>query len=225
MKMANTIFLKTYDPPIYDKTEILRYAGVRSELPQLEPLVLECMDEAADKFTYNVCYGVFPVMQRGDMLDLGFAEVRSKSLSKNLDGCCTAVVFAATVGIGIDRLIARYGNISPTKSLLFQAIGAERIESLCDAFNRDITQDAAQHEMFTRPRFSPGYGDVPLSLQTDIFRTVDCQRKLGLTLNSSLLMSPSKSVTAIIGIGKNKGSELSGCAVCTKKDCSFKRKS
>lgn len=51
-----------------------------------------------------------------------------------------------------------------------------------------------------KPRFSAGYGDLPLEVQKDIFRVLDCPRKIGLTLNDSLLMSPTKSVTAIVGI-------------------------
>ena len=61
--------------------------------------------------------------------------------------------------------------------------------------------------VFLKPRFSPGYGDLPLSMQTDIFRVLDCPRKVGLTLNNSLLMSPSKSVTAIMGIHKTETTE------------------
>ena len=53
-------------------------------------------------------------------------------------------------------------------------------------------------------RFSAGYGDVPLELQRDIFALLDCPRRIGLTLNESLLMSPSKSVTAIVGISRGK---------------------
>jgi cobalamin-dependent methionine synthase I len=54
--------------------------------------------------------------------------------------------------------------------------------------------------MALRPRFSPGYGDLPLELQTNLFKVLDCQHFIGLTLNDSMLMSPSKSVTAIVGL-------------------------
>ena len=54
-----------------------------------------------------------------------------------------------------------------------------------------------------RTRVSPGYGDISLTMQKDIFAILDCERKIGITLNEDLLMSPSKSVTAIAGIKKN----------------------
>ena len=51
-------------------------------------------------------------------------------------------------------------------------------------------------------RFSPGYGDVPLSLQRDVLAVLDAQRKLGITLSDTFFMTPCKSVTAFVGIEK-----------------------
>ena len=68
--------------------------------------------------------------QSGASLDLGFTVTHSRDLQKNLKGCCRIILFGATVGLELDRLIARYGRLSPSKALCFQAIGAERIESL-----------------------------------------------------------------------------------------------
>ena len=133
------------------------------------------------------------------------------------------VVFAATIGLELDRLIARYSRLQPVKALMFQAIGAERVEALCDAFNEEVKCRAAENGESTRPRFSPGYGDVPLALQADIFCVLDCPRKIGLSLNASLLMTPSKSVTAIIGVGKGpKQPDKEKCSACTKGDCAFR---
>ena len=135
-------------------------------------------------------------------MDLGFATTTSRDLQKNLAGCSSGLVFAATVGLGIDRLIARYARISPTKALLFQAIGAERIESLCEVFCRELSED--QGEYLLHPRFSPGYGDLPLAFQKDIFARLDCPKNIGLHLNQSLLLSPTKSVTALVGREKRE---------------------
>lgn len=176
------ICTETYDAPPIDRREILRYAGVRGDAPEIEALLDECIKESEDKLAYKVCYGGFPVSF--------FDSVGSKDLKKHLEGCNKVILFAATVGIGIDRLIARYASVSPTKSLLFQAIGAERIEALCDEFNSE----------FVGSRFSPGYGDLPLEFQKEIFKVLDCPKRIGLTLNESMLMSPTKSVTAIIGV-------------------------
>ena len=85
-------------------------------------------------------------------------------------------------------------------SVCLQAIGAERIEALCNAFSLEMKNEYAKSGRSLRPRFSAGYGDLPLELQREIFNALGCERRIGLTLNDSLIMSPSKSVTAIIGI-------------------------
>ena len=198
--MTDTLCVKTYSPPKYNTEDILRYAGVRGTADEFDKILQECLGEAEGVFSYKVCFREFPLVFESDRLDLGFAETASSDLRKNLSGCESITLFAATVGLGIDRLIARYSSFSPVKSLFFQAIGAERIESLCDAFNAELRADKSAQGHGTRPRFSPGYGDLPLELQKDILRVLDCQRKIGLFLNESLLMSPSKSVTAIIGV-------------------------
>ena len=148
--------------------------------------------------SYRLCYAEFPFAIRDGELDLGFARVRSGALAKNLAGCTHVVVFAATVGLGLDRLIAKYSRLSPTRALALQALGAERVEALCDAFETDLC--LASFGGRIHARFSPGYGDLPLDFQREIFRLLDPPRRIGLTLNESLLMSPTKSVTAIIGI-------------------------
>ena len=185
--------VKNYPAPPFDRREILRYAGVRSALPEMETLLDQCLSEVSPQLCYRVCFTRVPVTREGEVLSLGFLKTASESLKKHLQGCDKAVVFGATVGVGLDRLITKYSAVAPSKALMLQAIGAERIEALCDAFEKDVPDKATS-------RFSPGYGDLPLSLQKDIFLLLSCEKKIGLTLNGSMLMSPSKSVTAIIGI-------------------------
>lgn len=212
-------YVKTFSPPPVHRNEILRYAGVKGEVPDIQVLLEECLQEAECKLSYRVCWELVPVSQNNGALDLGFAETPSRDLARNLKGCEKAILFAATVGPQLDMLIARYSRISPAKALLFNAIGAERIESLCDLF---CNEQKAQG-LCLRPRFSPGYGDLPLSFQKDIFRALDCPGKIGLTLNESLVMSPSKSVTALIGIGNQNCAQSNRCAACAKSDCAYRR--
>ena len=184
--MTATVLTKTYPAPPIDRKEILRYAGCRQAEPAVEALLDEVLMQVEPLLTYKVCYRS---VTRADLSPL---IEGSERLAAALAGCERAILLGATVGIGLDRLIARYGRTAPAKALMAQAIGAERIEALCDAFCAELAD--------ARPRFSPGYGDLPLAAQTTLFALLDCARKIGLTLTESLLMSPSKSVTAIIGL-------------------------
>ena len=199
--MDTVLYTKSYSPPMWTDREILRYAGVRGEAPGLLPLLAECKAEIGHDLVYRVCFREIAVARDGGVLSFGPLQTSSADLAKNLAGCDCAVLFAATVGLAPDRAVARYAALSPTKALLYQAIGAERIESLCDAFEAEQRAEKRARGLLLRPRFSAGYGDLPLSAQRDIFAILDCQRRIGLTLNESLVMSPSKSVTAIIGVG------------------------
>ena len=198
------INLKIYDPPEIDVKEILRYAGAGEMTSRMLELLDSCLNEVKEKLTYKICWSQFPVCIADNIIDMEFAKVKSKDLAFSLRGCDSVVIFAACIGLEIDRMITKYSAISPAKSVIFQAIGSERVESLCNIFNKEIKEKMNLQGMDTKPRYSPGYGDFPIDFQKEIFRVLDCQRQIGATLNESLLMSPSKSVTAIIGITRRK---------------------
>lgn len=216
---------KIYPAPPVNERECLRYAGCnfKEAAEEERELFGACLAEIKGKLSYKVCWDRFPVKKEGTSLDFGFTKVDSAGLTKNLEGCGEIILFAATIGLEIDRAIRKYTNLSPAKALFFQAIGAERIESLCDAFCEERKEELQVEGKFLKPRFSPGYGDLPLEMQRDIFRVLDCPRKIGLTLNESLLMSPSKSVTAIIGIGEKwEENNKNKCSACQKLDCAYR---
>lgn len=228
-----TVVTKQYKALPLREREILRYAGCRTKEEEIVRLMQNCLQEAkeADVLNGQLCYVTLPVVMRtqsrtgmgcgaslsaeeeqkrnaktladkkGMFCDFDCFSVCSEQLAKNLHGCSKVLLLAATAGVGIDRLIGKYGRIAPSKALMFQAIGAELVEAVCDAFSKDYE---AEHNCILRPRFSPGYGDLPLESQKDIFVVLECAKRIGLTLNDSLLMSPSKSVTAFAGITWNE---------------------
>lgn len=220
------MFCKTYREPPFCEKDILRYAGCREADGEITALVNACIEEVRGKLVYKVCYRPFEVKIGDGVCDFGDFSFPSADLACNLKGCERAVLFAATVGVEIDRLIARYGRISPTKALILQAIGAERIEALCDLFCEDI---AEEYGVGAKPRFSPGYGDLPLETQREFFAVLAPEKRIGLTLTDSLMLSPSKSVTAIVGLGGGKvggkgdeGETTAKCRGCTMKNCTFR---
>ena len=216
--MNPPILTETYAPPPLCKREILRYAGCRAADAETNKLLAQCTDEIKDKLIYKVCYCQLNVSIQDDRCDFGVFALRSNNLAKNLAGAKSVILFAATLGVEMDRLITRYSRLSPAKALMLQAIGAERIEALCDAFCLDM-----EAKLGTRlgVRFSPGYGDLPLETQRDIFSLLDCPKRIGLSLNNSLLMSPSKSVTAFIKIS-DQNQVKNKCSICDKQNCDFR---
>ena len=175
--------------------EIARYAHRSPE--EARELIEACRTEATPVLDNRVCWDVFPCVPTGEKLDLGFTVTDSKALRKNLRGCGRVVLFAATVGEDLDRLIGTYRERDPERAVVLHALGAEAVEAVCDRFCNDLRKEYRR----TRPRFSPGYGDLPLTVQRSVFLALGCESSIGITLDGTLRMHPSKSVTALVGIG------------------------
>lgn len=178
--------------PVVEK-EMWYYAGFPRGVEPPEPvkkLMSECVDEMRPVIRPQLVYEVFP------REELDFIINPSKDLQVNLKGCSQVLIFASTIGPLVDALIRRTQGIDAAKAGIMQAVGAMFIESFVDTFNEKIN---TENNGNTKPRFSPGYGDVPLTVQKDFFRLLPCS-KIGLTLMDNLIMAPEKSVTAFIGI-------------------------
>lgn len=132
-------------------------------------------------------------------LDLGYTRLESKDLSRNLSNCTQVYTLAITLGLQIDRTIAKLSVSSPGKAFAVDALASAYAESVADAVSQ-MFQDELPERYILSPRFSPGYGDLSLSVQPTILDVLEASKRLGITLGSNLLMTPKKSITAIQGV-------------------------
>ena len=123
----------------------------------------------------------------------------SGSLAKHLHGCQEACLMCGTIGTEFDTFIRKAAAISGADALIAQAIGTAAIENLMDCAECEIRKELKSGEHLTA-RYSPGYGDFPLTAQRTILRLLDASRRTGISLTDTLLMVPSKSVSAVAGI-------------------------
>lgn len=212
----------TLEAPVWNKREIMRYARIRGADDTYNDLIDACINEAELVLSYRVCYAILPVSYADHQLFIGNIKAPFQTIEKSIHNAEKVLLFAATVGAPFDRLIQKYSLLEPSKALMMQAIGAERAESLCDAFCDRMNTELRRDGKSLTPRVSPGYGDIPMEMQRDIFTVLDCSRQIGLTLDESLLMSPSKSVTAISGIVRECLSKNEKCSSCDKTDCVYR---
>lgn len=178
---------------------VLRYMGMRPQAAE-RPLLDE-IARAKRLFSSQVdgivCYEVYPVDRINDFeVVMGGFCFRSASLAKHLEGCNKVIMMAATLGPEADRLRMRASAGSPLLELINDALGTEGIESVCDLFCNIKEQKYGE----LTPRYSPGYGDLSLEYQKDILDILDANRRIGVSLLDSLLMTPTKSVTAFVGV-------------------------
>lgn len=202
------------------RDEAIRYLGYSKAKPDefTDELINECEKELLQTVSGRACYAYSDVkFPYENVTDIGFGNIHSKSLFKHLKDCSKVILFAATIGIGVDRLIAKYNRISPAKGVIIDALASSAIEYWCDTVELELTKNEKSCS-----RFSAGYGDFPLEHQKDFVQCLDVYRKLGITLSNSLLMTPSKSVTAVIGLGGNSRTCGNRCMSCTNKHCIYR---
>lgn len=197
--------------------EYLGYFGAKAD-ENLLPLIEECKKEFLECVDYKACVSEVRCCEKGSKICLDFMQSESKSLAGNLRNCETAFVFAATTGAAVQRLIAKNSLISPVKGMVTDSIGSAAIEAFCDYVNRRVGDVD-----YLRPRFSPGYGDLSLDCQQALLQFLDAKKHIGLALTESKMLTPVKSVTAIIGLSKekNKCKNKKGCMVCSRINCPY----
>ncbi|MDO4620159.1 MAG: vitamin B12 dependent-methionine synthase activation domain-containing protein [Lachnospiraceae bacterium] len=210
-----------------NRREIYRYLGCGSKLPDAatQELVEDVLKELEARVTPRFIAREYALQLDGDEIDFTCFKTTSRSLAKNLRGCEKVLLFAATLGEAPDFLCRRYARTAVSREVAVQASAAAMIEAYCNELNAVWKQEYAEKGFYLRPRFSPGYGDFPLSLQPLFLETLRAGRTIGITLTDSLLMMPTKSVTAVIGIGREKTDcEPEGCEVCENSaNCPYRR--
>ncbi len=183
--------------------EAARYLGYGSKQPDevILSLMRECEQPLLTACHPAYSYGIFDVEAANPELILlrdCALRLTGKDIVKHLEGCQKAVIMAATLGSGVDQLLRQLQVSSMPKALLTDAMAGAAIEQICDDIQEEIR---AQLPMYRQTwRFSPGYGDLPLSLQETLLSVVEAGKRIGLTATKSQMLSPAKSVTAIIGL-------------------------
>lgn len=196
--------IKFLREPHVRRAEMLRYArcgdgvGVEKEAEQAQRLVDDLIRPAAAAV-------VFDIKRDGEKLFVADTELEGKSIKKLLAPCNKCVVMAITVGFEVDMKIAALGSASPALSLLADAAASSAVEDACDACCESIESELG---VKLTPRFSPGYGDLPMNIQPALLTLTNARRYLGLTVGSGCMLSPIKSVTAIAGIKEVENDEF-----------------
>lgn len=131
----------------------------------------------------------------GNECDFGFDKVNSKALATVLRDCECAYILAVTLGVDIDRLITKININSKADGFIIDALASAAVEGLADCVDKIICEGNN-----TTKRFSPGYSDLPLEFQASLLSRLNAVHTIGVTLTDSFMMTPRKSITAVIGI-------------------------
>lgn len=189
-----------FTPKITDinENEVLKYLGYRGqELPEeVSAQIEKCTDEVIAASTPRLVWKELPV---NDGVIEG-AELHGEDIAAVLSGCDRAVLMAVTLGAGVERLMMRRSVTDRADPVIMDVCASAVVENICGNFSDELARSAAEKGLYTTDRYSPGYGDMPLSDQRIFFAVLDITRRIGVSLTDTLLMVPRKSVTAVIGI-------------------------
>lgn len=190
-----------YIPPIRSILNRIQHFGeVTSDLQVVIDKNIKRVNEV---MLLKKAHKTFDISVTGNKISLLETNISfiSEDLSDLLKNSNSATVVAMTLGRRIDEESLRLQRLDTLDAIVFDAIASEVIELIAEELNEEITQQARENKLYTTRRYSPGYGDLELSAQEDII-DIFTRYHLGINLTKSNMLTPAKSITAIIGLSK-----------------------
>ncbi len=209
-----------------DINEVLRYMGCPPEqaAPQTRALAEQAAAQMEQTARPRSVFRESGLSITGDgvLLESGLL-LPGRDLARHLAGCDRAVMLAVTLSAQADTLIRRAESRDMALALALDCAAAALVEEVCDRLEGEIfAKYPGCHFPF---RFSPGYGDLPLSVQSGLLALLDAPRKIGLCANENHILTPRKSVTALIGVSREPvGRAVRSCQSCPGREgCQYRK--
>lgn len=184
-----------------DLSEVLRYMGCPADQADaaLVATVKRCAQDLVQTARPRWTYRAFPISleEGGVRLSTGLL-LPGRDLLTHLTGCHQVVVFCATLSPQVDSLIRQAESRDMLRALALDCCATAAVEQVCDQIETFIHE--GYPGCYFPFRYSPGYGDLPLSLQGQLLALLDAPRKIGLCASTTHILTPRKSVTALIGV-------------------------
>ncbi|MBR2207284.1 MAG: hypothetical protein IJ859_00580 [Synergistaceae bacterium] len=192
--------------------DALRYMKVppASQDSELKETLRRAFDSLEKFMTPRCVFGRFFIKKFDNYIEIEGANFFSKDIARLTSRSDECYLLAATLGHEVDRqiLIAQQKNM--LDGLALDACASVYIDEFIDDFIKNEIKPGLKDGEFLTSRFSPGYGDLKMNVTEDIITILNATKRIGLSVTNSLMMTPIKSVTAIIGVAKkNNKTELS----------------
>ena len=136
------------------RREAIRYLGFGRNAAdeRTYELIEASFDDLNRETSPRFVYRIFDLDHSVDgLLRVGTMEIQSKSLLRNLKGCGQVVLFGATLGAGVDRLIRRVSLTDMARAVVLQACAAAELEEYCDEQQKKISTELEKSGLYLRP--------------------------------------------------------------------------
>ena len=209
-------------PQAVDLAQAARYFGAHGE-PDAATLALlqKC---AVPLLAAATPRAVWLLADTPALTDAGLLP--GEDVHKHLKGCGQAILLAVTLGPGVDAQIRRAGVGDIAAGVASDALGSALAEQAAEAAEAELRQWAARQGKYLTGRYSPGYGDWPLAVQPLLAAALDTARRAGLCVTENNLMTPRKSITAILGVSDHPvRGHLAGRGHCVLRTrCAYRKR-
>lgn len=210
-----------------DIGEVKRYLNIKSE-GKIDQELIEFFDKEIEaNINPRLISGEFGLSKTDDGYLLNGTNIvlKGKLIDKTLKQCDNVVLFAATLTAVSDNMIREYSIKDMAKAVILNACLSVYLEQFADDFQTDLKLKLISENRGITRRISCGYGDFSLAYQQDFIELLRADKYLGIQCSDSNMLTPIKSITALIGTGKkinNDEQESSCCGACGA-ECNYRK--
>lgn len=203
--------------------EALKFLGYKDNHPDEKTygLLLACEKELLKAIEGKYIYKVFELVN-GQIPNIQFI-LEGREIQNHLKNCEKVIFLSATIGNGVDALIRKKQITGMTESMVLDSLASVAVEQICDEAQQKILEGF--HEYEHTWRFGLGYGDFPISGQKKFLEILDAPKRIGVCVNEAMMLTPTKSVTCVIGLGHGlEKSKKQSCEICSlKEQCQLRK--
>jgi hypothetical protein len=229
MKIIKNIKLKI------DEEEILRYQGYHhNKTGETNEIILQITREEIEQgyclFEPKGIYSkvmIKNVSSEGKInLENGLHLEINNSMINLLRGTSYLAFGLSTIGNHLEEKVAElFAKNEYPKAIALDAVGTVASKFLSNYIQSLTCQEAKEQKFQTTKYFSPGSGDWNINQQKIIFQIIPAD-EIGVKLTESYMMVPQKSLSWVIGVGKNitiSSKDNNSCHICQAINCQFRK--
>jgi hypothetical protein len=202
-------------------------AVIRERRPALAAAAEQALQEGHALLDPSVAYAVYPAEGlRHERLSLQDGRYLAGALiAQHLAAAEEVVILVCTIGEQLEQRVTAVMPSDPVRGLALDGFGSAAAEVLAAAACSRFEEQAASRGLQATIPLSPGMVGWPVAEgQERIFSLVDAQQA-GVTLTDGGMMIPRKSVSLVLGLGKDVRAQGKACDFCTLREtCRYQEK-
>ena len=218
------------------KEEVYRYLGYQQGLSHnihsdIEKVIKEEIEHAYHLIESKAIYrflGIISISPDGIIFteqDYQFSV--NKKIINLFQNAEYLLFFVATIGPKIEQCVKeKFKQNQHLSAMVLDAVGTVAVKTVGQWLNHFVEEKNKQKDFQLSRYFEPGSNDWDIQEQKQVFTILQPER-IGVTLNSSCMMQPAKSLSWIRGMGHNlvhSYRDEFSCEYCLLLNCSFRKK-